>query len=622
MSKGNFDVIRATIGDVYIKPKSKFKIPRFQRQYTWEEKQIEEFWDTIISTSPVFIGTVIFDTRENEDNNENPIEIIDGQQRYLTIQIFGSVVRNIIRAEGEKSKDPKYIQKSNGINTRIIGAPDDDDNEKFYNYLIPGDSIKDFFEEYIQKNPPEKITEDLKVSKNSEEERVKKAYLKFHSLITEEIKNLNFEEKYKWLKNLIDHKLSKHFFVKIEIEDEGLAYEIFETVNAKGVDLSVADLIKNQIFKNVVGSDEKHLDSAKEKWSLILESLDSIEFSLKVFLSYYWTSKYEYVSDKKLYSAIREKFKSNKKYWETFLNELKNNAEYLKLIVSGSLEDIESHFGNDKGEALKVYNSLRVLRSTKAKTWIILYMSLFRNLDATGNKKPNIPLSLSKRWEIIQKFTFLYFQILSLPGNWYFKLVSNVSKKIEQYALDKKVKKDYVELFKNELFIEFKTKLTSYETFEEGFKTIQYKDDQKSRIIIRYVLNELENKIGGNTDEGYDENKVSIEHILPRDPKKWKVSKTLIKPYVNTLGNLTLIGKKLNGELGNEKIDDKIKIIEANNSSLSLVKELIIKVNSKEWDFEKISSDKDFEPIEKRLEYYSKKGHQIWNDDLKTKMGF
>lgn len=620
MSNGNFGVTRATIGDVYIKPKSKFKIPRFQRQYTWEEKQIEEFWDTVISDSPVFLGTVIFDIREKDKNNI--IEIIDGQQRYLTIQIFGSVVRNIIRLEGGNNNDPKSKQKSNGINTRVLGAQDDDDDEKFYNYLIPGDSIYKFFEKHIQNNPPDLITDELIVNKNSEEERVKKAYLKFHSLITKEIENLTYEKKYEWLKSLIDDKLSKHFFVKIEIENEELAYEIFETVNAKGVDLSVADLIKNQIFKNVVGADDKYLDSAKEKWSQILESLDSIEFSLKDFLSYYWTSKYEYVSDKKLYSAIREKFKSNTKYWESFLNDLKNNAEYLKLIVSGSIEDIESHFDNDKGEALKVYNSLRVLRSTKAKTWIILYMSLFRNLDSTGSKKANIPLLLSNRWEIIQKFTFLYFQILSMPGNWYFKLISDIAKKIEQYSSERKLKKDFDELFKNELFTEFKTKLTSYETFEEGFKTVQYKDDRKSRIIIRYVLNELENKIGGNTDEGYDENKVSIEHILPRDPKEWKVTKTLIKPYVNTLGNLTLISKKLNGELGNKKINEKIKIIETANSTLSLVKELVGKVNSKEWDFEKISSDKDFDAIEKRLEYYSKKGHQIWNDDLKTKMGF
>ncbi len=620
MSTNNF-VVKATIGDVYIKPKNNYRIPRFQRQYTWEEKQIEEFWETIYSDTPTFIGTIIFDVKEKESNNI--IEIVDGQQRYISIQILGAVIRDLIIEKGEKENISDYKNQVDGFNKLIIGNQDDFDSKKFYNFLIPGDSIQYFLKKHIQNNPPEFISSELIVSKNSEEEKVKKAYIKFKELILKEINGFDFNETCECLKQLINNKLSKHYFVKIEIEDEDLAYEIFETVNAKGVDLSVADLIKNQIFKNVIGKDDKFIDSAKEKWKLIIETLENNDFSLKDFISYYWSSRYEYVSDKKLYTSIKEKFGNTKQNWNQFLDDLVLNSEYLNLILNGSLEDILSHFGNDRGEAMKVYNSLRVLRSTNAKTWIILYMSLFRNLDSSGNNKKKIPLLLSNRWEIIEKFTFLYFQILSLPGNWYFKLITDVAKKIEQYSSDNKVKKDFVDLFQNELYTQFKTKLISYEIFEEGFKTIQYKDDKKSRIIIRYVLNELESKIGGNTDEGYDENKVNIEHILPRDPKEWKVTKTLIKPYVNTLGNLTLISKKLNGgELGNKKIVEKIKIIEKSNSKLNLVKELVEKVNSQVWDFEKISTEKDFDAIQQRLTYYAKKGHQIWNDDLKTKMGF
>lgn len=617
MSTSNF-VVKSTINDVYLKPKNKFKIPRFQRQYTWEEKEIEEFWETIISEEPVFIGTIIFDVKEKEDYNI--IEIIDGQQRYLTIQILGAVIRDILLEEGKVSTDSKYLQKAKGINTRIIGSPDVDDDDKYDDYLIPGDSIKDFFKKHIQNNPPIKITEILKVNKNSEEEKVKKAYLKFRNLIITNIKNFEFDEKYLWLKHLIDNKLGKHFFVKIEIDNENLAYEIFETVNAKGVDLSVADLIKNQIFKNVVGPDDKHLDGAKEKWNKILEILNDIEFSLKDFLSYYWTSKYEYVSDKKLYSSIRNKFKTTKKNWENFLNDLILNAEYLNLILNGGFEDILYFFENNRSEAIKVYNSLRVLRSTKAKTWIILYLCLFRNLDSQ-DKKANITFQLSNRWEIIQKFTFLYFQVLSLPGNWYFKLVSDFCKKIEEAIEIKKTKKEVVDIFTKNLFFEFKSKMPTYSNFEEGFKSIEYKEDQKSRVIIRYVLNELEEKIGGNANEGYNEEKVSIEHILPRDPKEWKLSKKQIKPYVNTLGNLTIISKKINGELENKIISEKLRIIKEKTSVIKLVNQLIEKIDTNEWEFDKIRTHKVFDAIEKRQDYLSKLAFEIWNDDLKKKMG-
>ncbi len=617
MSSKSFEVVKSSINSVYIEPKNIFRIPRFQRQYTWEEKQIEEFWDTINSEQAIFLGTIIFDVRDKTSNKIT--EIIDGQQRYLTIQILGSVVRNIILKLGNAEKDLKYKQKAAGIHKRILGRQDVDDDDVFYNYLITGDSIKTFFEKYIQNNPSLEITEELVVLKNSEEERVKKAYLKFHELISNIIANKSYDEKIDWLKELISIKLGQHYFVKIEIEDEDLAYEIFETVNAKGVDLSVADLIKNQIFKHVIGSHDKYLDTAKSQWGSILETLNDIEFSLKDFLSYYWTSKYEYVTDKKLYSAIREKFKNDKKKWENFLSDLKNNSEYLRIIVSGSIDDVFIHFGDDKNEGEKVYNSLRVLRNTNAKTWIVLYLCLFRNLDSSNDKKPNIPFALANRWQIIEKFTFLYFQILNAQGNWYFKLIKDFSKQLEIYVTAGKSKEEYINLFIKELFTHFKNKLPTFTVFEEGFESIQYRDDKKSRIIIRYILNELEEKIGGNLNEGYDEGKVSIEHVLPQAPKEWGLTKKIIKSHVNKLGNLTLIGKALNGKMGNKPLSDKIEI--AKGSNIKLVSQLLENIEKKEWDFYRISSDKDFTAIEKRLEYLSKIANEIWVDDLRKRMG-
>jgi len=618
MSTSNF-VVKATINDVYIQPKNKYKIPRFQRQYTWEEKQIEEFWDTINSDVPVFLGTIIFNVNENVKNSI--IEIIDGQQRYLTIQILGAVIRDIILRDGKTEKDSKFLQKAKGFNTRIIGAPDVDDDEKFDDYLITGDSIKEFFKKHIQNNPPIAITEKLVTSKGSEQDRVKKAYLKFQELIEDNIGNLDYLKKYEWLLNFVDFKLGKHFFVKIEINDENLAYEIFESVNAKGIDLSVADLIKNQIFKNVIGPDNKYFDSAKEKWALILENLDCINFSLKDYLSYYWSSRYEYISDKKLYSAIKEKFKTSKNEWGNFLDSLVDNADYLNLIINGGYEDILNFFENDKSEAIKVYNSLRVLRNTKAKTWIILYLCLFRNLDF---KNPNrIKSNLSKRWQIIEKFTFLYFNVLSLPGNWYFNQICDFCVKIEG-KIQKNKSNEVLKLFEEDLYHNFKSKIPSSfsDDFIEGFKSIEYKDDQKSRIIIRYVLNEIEEKIGGNDTEGYDEEKVSIEHILPRDCKIWKVTKKEAKPYINTLGNLTLISKKLNGKLGNRIISEKLDMIKESKSNLKLVNELIEKIEAKVWDFDKIRTEKNFEAIIKRQDYITRKAHEIWCVNLKSQMGF
>lgn len=607
-----------TIGEVFIEPKHFFEIPRFQRPYSWEEGNIEEFWETIFSPEPVFLGTIILNDRRKKD--EGIVEIIDGQQRYLTIQILGAVIRDTCKKLETEYKDPEFGKLAKGVTQSLIGKPDKWDDSKLDNYLTPGESIKSFFLDYIQSTDGNKqIDETLSFTKKSEEElkRIKDAYLKFKELLDDSLQKLiSLDEKKSLLKEIVDKRLAEHLFARIVIDDEDLAYEIFETVNAKGVDLNVADLVKNQIFRHVINGDTKYNDGAKELWQTIIENVDAAGLPIKDFLSYYWSSKHGYVADRKLYKAIREHFRNDNPRWIEFLTELVNNSNLLKNIFAGTKEDLETLTGDAK-EASKLFESLRLLRNTKAKTWAILYLCIFRNLLSSEFK-------LDNRWNLIAKFTFVYYEVLNLSGNWYFKEIWTFCKKIEEYAVGKRSNKEFSDLFKNSLFAQFDTKLPkgSPELFHEGFTSISYKDTKKARIIIRYVLSEIEGSLAGQFDTGFDETKVSIEHILPQTPDEWGLSKKEIKDHVNLIGNLVLISGKLNGSLGKQPLQDKIKNLSEKASQMKLVDQLIEKINSDEWKFARISSDKDFEAIEKRGRFLSEIGFKIWVEDLKTKMGF
>lgn len=615
MESDNF-VVKALINDVYVKPKNKFCIPRFQRQYAWEEEQIIDFWETINSNKPTFLGTIIFDVKDKKNNNI--VEIVDGQQRYLTIQILGAALRNVAFEKYQISNNNQFSNISKGINTRLLGAPDDYDDTSFDYYLQTGDSIKDFFHTYIQQMNHDGIF-SIEVTRKSEEERVKKAYLELFRSIEKGLSTLNESQQIMWLKEFIDKKLGIHFFVKIEIAEEGLAYEVFEAVNAKGVDLSVADLIKNQVFKHVVDKKNNNLDEAKEKWAYILEVLADNDFSIKDFISYYWSSKYKYESDKNLYQAIIKELGSNKELWREFLNDLEKNVDYLHQILQGNYDGILSLTGGNKQEAEKLYQSLRVLRNIKAKTWIILYLTLFRNFVVTEGPYKN---KLSKKWTIIEKFTFMYFHILNLPGNWYFKTICNFAEKVD--VLDKSmfVNKEFSELFTTHLFKHFNDKMPSdNKEFIEGFLSIHYKDDERSRIIIRYILNEIEEKMGGKHNEGYREDKVNIEHILPQNSKHWGVTKKEIKEHVNKIGNLTLLGIKINGELGDKDYNEKMKILQEHKTSISMVEDFVRKCQTGEYKFKNIQDNKDFSVINQRSNEFAEKAFAIWCTDLKTMMG-
>ena len=100
----------------------------------------------------------------------------------------------------------------------------------------------------------------------------------------------------KWIK-VIRNKLADLIVIRVVIESESDAYEIFETTNARGVDLSVADLLKNLIFRNMKVKVDK--DDAKETWQHIGSNVEaSGNGGLQRFLRYYWLSKQKFVQEK------------------------------------------------------------------------------------------------------------------------------------------------------------------------------------------------------------------------------------------------------------------------------------------------------------------------------------
>ena len=88
------------------------------------------------------------------------------------------------------------------------------------------------------------------IPKKTEERRIYDVYKFFYEKVNDLLSDcLSIDSK---INKLIEirNKLYDLMIINIEISHEEAAYEIFETTNATGVDLSVGDLLKNLIFKN------------------------------------------------------------------------------------------------------------------------------------------------------------------------------------------------------------------------------------------------------------------------------------------------------------------------------------------------------------------------------------
>ena len=100
---------------------------------------------------------------------------------------------------------------------------------------------------------------------------------------------------------------SRLIFTKIVVQDSLNAYKVFETLNARGVQLSTPDLLKNYIFSVVTQNDDvpdETLDELDETWSGILTQLGENDFT--DFVRYQHNSHRPLVSKKELFKSIRQ----------------------------------------------------------------------------------------------------------------------------------------------------------------------------------------------------------------------------------------------------------------------------------------------------------------------------
>ena len=90
-----------------------FKIPRFQRPYSWTDEEVKDFWDDVVirDYEHYFIGSmVVYQT-------EKPYYgIVDGQQRLTTITLMLAAIRNAFLDYGDENLAKgvhQYIEKAN-----------------------------------------------------------------------------------------------------------------------------------------------------------------------------------------------------------------------------------------------------------------------------------------------------------------------------------------------------------------------------------------------------------------------------------------------------------------------------------------------------------------------------
>lgn len=508
-----------------------FRIPVFQRDYSWDKPYYSKFLEDIISRikkttlepTPYFIGTMVIKGKEYG----GIVDVVDGQQRITTITILFSALSRLFANIKETDLSDamfKYIKEKNN-------------NGELTKKLITDRSFP-YFECSIQ-------SKENKYDKNpisEEEKNIKETYdYIIKTLSEQEIKKrFNNEVKYEDILKAIRDQILKSHLICIRTTDIKSAHMIFEILNAKGKSLASIDLIKNAIFEILHNDPNSASDKAESLWNETKLKLRGREISVgfSTFYRQFWMSKYNKVTNIKLYDEFKKQIQPETvENYINFLEDLNKEADLYIKIIKPELSDF-----NNRKEYACIVQSLKSISQTFGN--IQSRVALLALLDAKQREVISFKV-LNESLKSIENFIFSYIVIASQPANIFEPLFSKFAVKLRA----SKTKDDSNNIIEKYLYSEFEKKFIDYELFEKNFIDLQYqkKGNEKEKYnYTKYAINKI--ACAYNEEEIFDR-KSSVEHILP---EKNDIS--------FNIGNLICIEGNLNNEAQNFLFEEKKEI--------------------------------------------------------------
>ncbi|WQX64302.1 DUF262 and DUF1524 domain-containing protein [Helicobacter pylori] len=489
---------------------NQFVIPIYQRLYSWKKEQCKQLWDDIIKIggndkmNGHFIGSILY-VLDGIKHSNNPLLIIDGQQRLTTITLLFIALRNHLSEEVEILE--KFSRQK--IQNRYLINSNKDGDKKFK--LILSEPDRETLLSLIDKDRRKPSEPSLKIMENFKlfEEWIRKNTDKLETIFK---------------------GLEKLMIVWIALEkgkdDPQL---IFESMNSKGIELTQTDLIRNYIVMET--EVEKQEGFYNQYWRAMEEDFKQNETLFNQFVRHYLTIKIGKIpNEKRVYEAFKDYRQKEGIGIEDLLKDLKKYCGYFCQIAF-------------KKEADKGLNkALSFLVDLEMDVVYPLLLELYSDYsDGVLSNQDFIPIIALIESYICRR------AVCGLGTNSLNKVFPFVTKKIN--------KDQYLESIKVHFgYLTEKQRFPNNDEFKEHFITIDFYRFKKKK----YFFERLEKF---DTEEPVDTQKCTIEHIMPQTlTEEWKRDlgenfQAIHDKYLHTIGNLTLTG--YNEKYSNNSFQEK-----------------------------------------------------------------
>jgi hypothetical protein len=520
-----------------------FVVPRYQRPYSWTQDNVGDFWnDTITSDDgDYFIGAVIVYDADPGDKT-TIFNIVDGQQRITTITILLAAIRDCFISLGD-------LDLAVGVQNYISNT---DRRNKTKFVLDTEDRGYPFLHTRVQSMGG---TSD--VAAKPDERRVEAAYNYFTTQLEGVVKSVEsdttipqHERPEKAIERIeeIRDRILGLTVIFVSVENEESAYIIFETLNTRGKDLNIADLLRSFLLRDLREQAEG-LDRWKDRYNQLLVDLQDPETPLNpdAFILRSWLSRYSLTSKTKLYREIQKviKTKDDKRLYLQALEE--DLPIYRKINFP-----MQANWPNEQQRLRDSIHATRAIFEMEQPTPTLL--SAVRAYEAKN-------IRLKDLWELahaIENFHFAYTAVVGRSSS------GGISSRYAKAARGfNTTDKDAIRRALGDLKDGLSASAPNEDEFMAAFRELRYSSEySRERTLVQYVLRrEYDRSSEGSISLNY--RLMTIEHLAPQNASNG--FEQLDHDDYASIGNLILVSEGLNGQLSNKSWAEKRAILASKN---------------------------------------------------------
>lgn len=571
-----------------IKGPRQYRIPSFQRAYSWEKDQREALWLDILgqydrlqdlwaapdreerlrSIPGHYLGTIVLAGPSALGVPKS--DVIDGQQRITTCLLLLCALRDVraraeLRGAGSaEEKKERAAAVRRRIGRRYLHNEDETGIDRLR--VVPLATDRRAFSAVIDFDGVGQLSHESLGLDDIDSKRIIQAYRFFHTELRRQAVDaerspqlVRFEHLFPLDLEILEEVVTRRLtLITIETANLDDVNAIFESLNATGRPLTQLDLLRNYIFMALHTRAESAL---QEHWGVIQKNLPRPE-EVEGLIWADVVSRGTSILQKRTYRTVQAELRregGTPEVAEAYLKSLARKSSYYSNLA---------HPERETNDELRV--AFKRLADAGGLTAypVILWLLEQRHLGHINNSQ----IANGVGW--IESFLVRRL-VAGLPPNNLTTMFGSVLARLHSDAF--KSVEDPMERLKRSLVFTPKD-WPSDEVVSTGVQREDFYHNQKAsqRILI---LSTIDHHLAPNTVLNYGLTDDSIEHILPqkRDDASWRSDleeagedlNLIQEKWLHTLANLTLVTPSENSTLGSKRFAEKSAIFRSSQFAMT-----------------------------------------------------